>query len=96
MFDMIVRHSDFSKYSNEGILDALDILYPERDLYSLSLDWRKNKQYVMKAKGVQGDVLVGWSEVGYGKCWADAWELYEGATESGNSVRDCRDCVANY
>jgi len=95
VFDMIVRHSDFSKYSNEGILDALDNLYPGRDLYSLSLEWRKDKQHVMKARGAYGDVLVGWSEVDYGEYWTDAWELHKGATESGNSVRDCRDCVTD-
>jgi len=96
VFDMVVRHSDFSKYSNEGILNALDILYPERDLYSLSLDWRKDPQYIMKARGVYGDVLVGWSEVDYGEYWSDAWGDNIKEVAVSECINDCRDCVTDY
>ena len=73
MFDMLMAHSDAKVLDNETLFNTLDSIYPERELYSMSLDWRKDKQYVLKVKGVKGDVLVGWKEVKYSKEWKEAW-----------------------
>jgi len=73
LFDMLMAHSDAKVLDNETLFNTLDSIYPERELYSMSLDWRKDKQYVLKVKGVKGDVLVGWKEVKYSKEWKEAW-----------------------
>jgi len=73
LFDMLMAHSHAKSLDNKAMFDTLDSIYPERELYSMSLDWRKDKQYILKAKGVKGDVLVGWKEVKYSKEWKEAW-----------------------
>ena len=73
MFDMIMKHSDAKRLDNEEMFGVISSIYPDRELYSMSLDWRENKQYVLKVRGVKGDVLVGWQEVKYSKEWSDAW-----------------------
>jgi len=73
LFDMLMSHSHAKSLDNKAMFDTLDSIYPERELYSMSLDWRKDKQYILKAKGAKGDVLVGWKEVKYSKEWSDAW-----------------------
>jgi len=73
LFDMIMKHSDAKRLDNEEMFGVISSIYPDRELYSMSLDWRENKQYVLKVRGVKGDVLVGWQEVKYSKEWSDAW-----------------------
>lgn len=73
MFDMIMKHSDTKRLDNEEMFGVINSIYPDRELYSMSLDWRDNKQYVLKVKGIKGDVLVGWQEVKYSKEWDEAW-----------------------
>lgn len=73
MFDMIMKHEDAKRLDNEAMFGVINSIYPDRELYSMSLDWCDNKQYVLKVKGVKGDVLVGWQEVKYSKEWNDAW-----------------------
>jgi len=73
LFDMIMKHSDTKRLDNEEMFGVINSIYPDRELYSMSLDWRDNKQYVLKVKGIKGDVLVGWQEVKYSKEWDEAW-----------------------
>ena len=68
-----MSHSTAKSLDNKAMFDTLDSIYPERELYSMSLDWRKDKQYILKARGVKGDVIVGWEEVKYSKEWCEAW-----------------------
>jgi len=70
---MIMKHSDTKRLDNEEMFGVINSIYPDRELYSMSLDWRDNKQYVLKVKGIKGDVLVGWQEVKYSKEWDEAW-----------------------
>jgi len=70
---MIMAHSTAKSLDNKAMFDTLDSIYPERQLYSMSLDWRKDKQYILKARGVKGDVIVGWEEIEYLKEWSEAW-----------------------
>ena len=53
MFDMIMKHADAKRLDNEAMFGVINSIYPDRELYSMSLDWRKNKQYVLKVKGVK-------------------------------------------
>ena len=73
MFDMIMKHADAKRLDNEAMFGVINSVYPERELYSMSLGWRDNKQYVLKVEGIKGDVLVGWQEVKYSKEWDEAW-----------------------
>ena len=60
MYDLKLDYEELSLMSNENILETLQVMYPERKLYSISLSWRESKNYILKAKGVNGDVVVGW------------------------------------
>ena len=46
----------------EGLLRALQILFPYLGLYSVSTGWTQSPEYIAKARGVGGDVLVFWYE----------------------------------
>lgn len=43
------------------LLELLQRLYPERDLYSISLGFLQSRRYIAKARGTGGDVIVSWS-----------------------------------
>jgi hypothetical protein len=59
-FDLIANRKDFLKLSDEQVNSALCSIFPERKLYSHSIDWRKSDEYILKARGTGGDVIVGW------------------------------------
>lgn len=61
-YDVYFAHKNFLKMTNEDILSVLQGLFPERKLFSISLDWRKDIKYFLKARGTLGDALVGWSD----------------------------------
>lgn len=61
MYDLKLDHEELLLMSNDNILRALQLLYPKRKLYTISLGWRESKNYILKAKGTDGDVVVGWN-----------------------------------
>lgn len=44
----------------DDLLIFLQDMFPNFDLYSVSQDWYWNRQYICKAKGVLGDVIIEW------------------------------------
>lgn len=60
MYDLKLDYEELLLMTDDNILKALQIMYPKRKLYSISLGWRESKNYILKAKGVNGDVVVGW------------------------------------
>ncbi|WP_077621275.1 hypothetical protein [Sediminibacillus massiliensis] len=46
----------------EGFLDLLRSEYPNRDLYGCSTYWERDSQYICKARGKYGDVVIGWEK----------------------------------
>jgi len=50
----------FLKLTNNEIMELLNSI-TKFDLYTMSLDWRKSAEYILKCKGAEGDVLVYWS-----------------------------------
>lgn len=48
----------------DRLLQKLKEEYPERGLYTISIDWTLSMKFVAKAKGTHGDVVVGWYERG--------------------------------
>lgn len=46
----------------DDFLEALNENYPGRKLFSVSTAWYNNMDYLCKAKGANGDVLIGWEE----------------------------------
>lgn len=70
LYDVIANREDFLALSDPEVQSTLSSLFPEYKLYSHSLDWRKNEEYFLKAKGGRGDVLVGWGTIleGDDKC----------------------------
>lgn len=48
----------------KGILRWLLFLkskHPEANLYSVSTDWLKDSNFLCKAKGTKGDILIHWN-----------------------------------
>jgi len=62
LFDITLPYKNLSAFSDEEVLRLLTKLFPERGLYRISVDWRKDKRYILKGIGVKGDVIVGWLE----------------------------------
>lgn len=60
MADRLLNYEKLKKLSDEKIYAILCRLYPDLDLYCVSVDWRKNREYILKAKGGRGDVIIGW------------------------------------
>lgn len=58
--DIFATWTKLVNMTNQEVMDWLQSLFPTFDLFSLSLDWRTNPEYILKAKGVRGDVLVLW------------------------------------
>lgn len=61
-FDIILDHKTTSLLTDEDVFNLLKNAFPERDLYSMSMYWREDKKYILKAYGTHGDVIVGWTE----------------------------------
>lgn len=61
-YDIVLVHERLSAMSDEEVLKLLVTLFPNYGLYRISVDWRNDKQYILKAKGTRGDAVVGWTE----------------------------------
>lgn len=61
-YDIVLVHERLSTMSDEDVFKILVTLFPDYGLYRMSVDWRKDKRYILKAKGTRGDVIVGWTE----------------------------------
>ena len=61
MYDLKLDYEELLLTTNDNILKALQILYPKRKLYAISLGWRESKDYILKAKGTGGDIVIGWN-----------------------------------
>lgn len=67
--ELIAHYNDilniYNKHGFAGVLavianHAKESFGTDLELYSLSTSWIQDKQYIMKAKGVKGDVIVTW------------------------------------
>jgi len=57
--EFTLNRNTLLKLSNDEIMELLNSI-TKFDLYSMSLDWRKSEEYILKCKGAEGDVLVYW------------------------------------
>jgi hypothetical protein len=63
--DLVWKWKETIKLTNSEIMDRLNLLAPDFELYSLSLGWRESSNYILKARGVYGDIVVYWEEEDY-------------------------------
>lgn len=61
-YDALLSHKELCLKDDKEIHCLLYMLFPNRSISSHSTDWRKDKKYILKAKGGKGDVIVGWLE----------------------------------
>ena len=47
----------------DALLNVFQFRFPNLDLYSLSDGWLENSQYICKAKGSKGDLIVTWFDM---------------------------------
>ena len=48
------------KYGWDYFLNKLQLKFPQLGLYVISMDWFIDKDYICKAKGIFGDILIKW------------------------------------
>ncbi|WP_243299155.1 hypothetical protein [Bacillus litorisediminis] len=67
-YDDVMSHYETKKIVKDkgwdNFLNTLQNQYPDRELYKVSMDWYDDMKYICKAKGVMGDVIIGWKERG--------------------------------
>lgn len=54
---------DYEKTKELGIkklLEFLNALVPHFEIYSISISWLESKEYIAKARGNHGDVIINW------------------------------------
>ena len=44
----------------KGLLELLQLAYPEFELFGISVDWQKSREYIAKARGTGGDIVIYW------------------------------------
>lgn len=49
-----------NEFGWDDLLLFLQDMCPTFDLYNVSTSWFKNKNYILKAKGVHGDLIISW------------------------------------
>lgn len=59
-YNLYTNWDQMNKRTNEEVLSLLQKLFPKHQLYNISLGWREDRKYILKAKGLLGDVIVGW------------------------------------
>lgn len=63
-FDAILNLQQSKSYVESegyaGFLNSLNAQYPNHNLYQVSTAWYENPEYICKAKGRNGDVVIGW------------------------------------
>ena len=60
MYDLIIDYQMAVCLGPAKLLQLLQAMYPERELYSISTGFMESPRYVAKACGVKGDALIGW------------------------------------
>jgi len=46
---------------NESVFEMISKNNSDLGLYNMSLDWRNNKEFILKLKGMYGDLIVYWN-----------------------------------
>ena len=53
------------KFGSKKLYEFLCRRYPQFDLYCISIDWEQSDDYIAKAKGVYGDIVIYWYGISY-------------------------------
>ncbi len=59
IFDKILKYKDIFTMSNDNILKYFQNIFPEKKLFKISEDWRKDKNKHLEGKGFFGDIIIG-------------------------------------
>lgn len=64
MMNMVYSWNDakrlVDRWGWDGWMGFLSGKFPSYQLYGCSKDWYDSKQYICKARGTCGDIIVGW------------------------------------
>lgn len=44
----------------DGFMEYLEEKYSDLDLYNVSMSWYESNEYICKAKGAEGDLVISW------------------------------------
>lgn len=68
-FDGMMQRGEAKAYVNKNgrnaFLNYLNDQYPNYDLGGFSTSWEESPEYICKARGKYGDVIIGWMENDY-------------------------------
>lgn len=54
-----LNYETLCKLTNEEIMSLFETL-TKFNLYSMSTDWRNDREYILKMKGRLGDIIISW------------------------------------
>lgn len=54
-----LNYETLCKLTNEEIMSLFETL-TKFNLYSMSTDWRNDREYILKMKGGLGDIIISW------------------------------------
>ena len=60
MFDAYFFRDVMLDKTDEEIHHILSSLFPHKQLFDHSTGWRESENFIMKAKGANGDAIIGW------------------------------------
>lgn len=65
--DLVIDYDLAVHLGPPKLLECLQGIFPERDLYKISTDFMKTPRLIAKARGTEGDVIVSWTRESIGR-----------------------------
>jgi len=59
--DIQMDYDKLLEMDNESVFEMISKNNSDLDLYDMSLDWRNNKKFILKLKGMYGDLIIHWN-----------------------------------
>lgn len=56
----ILLKNIYLELGEENFFNIFDKSFPDYNLYDMSQDWVENKKYILKFKGIYGDLIIKW------------------------------------
>lgn len=63
-YDLVFTRQELLILKDDQIIKILNRIYPKKKIFSISSDWRYSWRYILKAKGIYGDLIIGWKDRG--------------------------------
>lgn len=58
--DALASYAEYARLTDPEVIDKLKTTFPGLGIYEISMPWRYDRQFFLMAKGVRGDLVLGW------------------------------------